>query len=328
MVPQIKLVLNSKLETILCYLKREKKKNFIQDSDSGILFKSVAEKYPHKTVLSFTLNVDGAEIFRSSKNSLWPVQLYQNYLPPKIRYRPENILLVTLYYAKKKPNPFHLVSLFAKEIDECDISIFDGNQFIDFVPVILTASCDIPARALLQNMKLPTGKSACPVSTHPGEAIANLKGGKTIRYLKRDGCELRTHNDTVQKASMMGNSMDSIDGIKGFSCMLMFDDFNVIESFAIDFMHNIPLGVVKTIMEIWIGFKILPPANNNLKIKLKNNKERKLLSERIAQLKPLMHFRRKPRPILDLPSYKATELLNLLLYYIRFAVTNLLPTKN
>ena len=36
--------------------------------------------------LSFTLNTDGVAVFRSSKNSLWPVWLVINELPPAERY--------------------------------------------------------------------------------------------------------------------------------------------------------------------------------------------------------------------------------------------------
>lgn len=272
------------------------------------------------------MNVDGAQIFRSTTNSLWLVQLYQNYLPKKIRYHAENVLLSTLWYGRNKPNAFHLLSMLAQEIEQSEVSVFNGTELIEFIPVMIMASCDIPARALLQNMKQPTGKSSCAICLHPGEPVLNVKKKTTIRYIKRDHYELRTHSDTVNKASKI-NGTDSIDGIKGYSCMLLFNDFNIIDNFAIDFMHGVALGIVKDILQIWFGMKKIPAVNNGLKIKLQNPNERKILSSRIEQLKPPMHFRRKPRALLDLANFKATEFLHLLLYYIRFAVGNLLSTK-
>lgn len=327
-IPQVKAVLNEKLEIILNHLKREHKKGIIGDVDDGILFhKLKAIHSKDAKLLTFTVNADGANIFRSSKHSLWLVQIYQNYLPPQIRYRSENILLVTLLYQANKPKPFHLMSLLAREMDNAVISAFDGNEILHFVPTILNVVNDVPAKALLQNTKLPNGKMSCSVCYHPGESVPNLNTGTTIRYVKSHDYPLRTHTDTVIKASSIKNDGDSVDGIKGYSCMLMFDNFDIIDSFGIDFMHGIALGIVKDVIEIWLGTRKIPPVNNNLKIKLKDAAERKLLSDRISQLKPLMHFRRKPRSILDIATFKATELLHLLIYYMRFSIGHLLPTK-
>lgn len=120
------------------------------------------------------MNIDGATIFRSSKSSLWVTQLYQNYLPPEIRFRKENILIVSLYFGDKKPNPFHMVALLARELDDCEINLFDGNKFQCFRPVVLSVSNDLPARAMMQNFKCSTGKSACPICYHPGQKNVNL----------------------------------------------------------------------------------------------------------------------------------------------------------
>lgn len=327
-IPQIKAILANSHLQILEYLNRKRNEGFLTDIDDGIAYNIIQNKYPNRKVLSFTMNSDGATIHRSSKHSLWITQIYQNYLPPDIRFRPENILVVSLYYGTSKPDPISLLAHFARELDDADLSIFDGNQLMHFIPIVVIASADIPARAMLQNMMGHAGKCACPVCLHPGIAVKNKNKTTTIRYLKHDNVTLRTHDDTVTKANkVISNGLESIDGIKGLSCMLLFNHFDVIENFAIDFMHGIGLGITKYVVEIWLGVKKIPQPAHDIKFKLKNPAERKILEKRILQLKPLMNFRRKPKSIFDIANFKATELINFLLYYSRFATINLLPNK-
>lgn len=328
LIPQIQLVLSARLNQVMQYLNRGHGCGVISDIDDGKAFKRIASKHENSKILSFTMNSDGAAIFGSSKGSLWLTQVYQNYLPPSIRYQKENVLITSLYYGVKKPNPFHLVSHLANELDDCSLDIFDGNQFINFVPAIVTASCDLPAKAMFQNFKGPVGKDSCSICHHPGVNVKNLKGTTTIRYLKQDHLRLRTHIETVQTASLVANgNSNAFDGIKGISCMLLFNDFDIVSNFAIDFMHGICLGVTKYTIEIWLGIKKIPDPKNGLKIKLKSAKEKICVNKRIQQLKPIMQFTRKPRPISDIALYKASELLHFLLYYYRFVLHDMLSTK-
>lgn len=329
-IPQIKSTLTTHYESIMQHLERKHDDGIMSDIDDGTAFKRISNEHPNKYILGCTVNVDGATIFRSSKGSLWIAQAYQNFLPPDIRYRPENILILSLYYGVKKPDAFHMMSFLAKELNEAEICVFDGNQLQTFIPAIITISCDLPARNMMQNMKGPVGKTSCPVCYHPGEPVKNYKGTTTIRYVRMENLKLRTHEETVMKGNLISaenmNGMDSIDGVKGLSCMILFNNFDIIQNFASDFMHGILLGIVKHLIEIWLGIKKIPDPANGLKIKLKNNEERICLNRCILGLKPLMHFKRKPRPIFDVAIFKATELLNLLLYYLRFALSGLLPT--
>lgn len=136
---------------------------------------------------------------------------------------------------------------------------------------------------------------------------------------------LRTHDETIQKANCI--TTESIDGIKGHSCMLLFDHFDIIDCFATDFMHGIGLGVAKDIIEIWLGSKKIPDPKNALKIRMKHVNERNSFNQRILNFKPLMHFRRKPRPIFEISTHKATEVLNFLFYYSRFSLSSLLSNQ-
>lgn len=181
---------------------------------------------------------------------------------------------------------------------------------------------------MLQNFQGPVGKKSCSICHHPGVGVKNSKGTTTIRYLKQDYLQLRTHNETVQAANLITNrNLNAVDGIKDISCMLLFNDFDIISNFSIDFMHGICLGVAKHTFEIWMGVKKIPDQKNGLKIRLKSANENICVNKRIQQLKPIMQFKRKPRPISDIAKYKASELLHFLLYYYRFVLRDMLSTK-
>lgn len=98
---QIKCMLKKHLPQILDYLNQDECQKAIHDFFDGNIYKR--EKMKSSSILlPFTINLDGAQIFSSSA-SLWPIQLLQNYLPPNIRFKPENIIIVGLYCSRKKP---------------------------------------------------------------------------------------------------------------------------------------------------------------------------------------------------------------------------------
>jgi len=63
---------------------REKKEGVIQDIQDGSEYKRfpLLEKFGN---LSFTINTDGAAVFKNPSTQLWPVYLEINELPPNVR---------------------------------------------------------------------------------------------------------------------------------------------------------------------------------------------------------------------------------------------------
>lgn len=101
---QIKKSLMDNFDEICEYLMRVEIGE-LTDIDDGEIQKKAKENYANsdeKKILSLTLNTDGGQIANNSTRSLWPVQLYQNYLPPEKRFSTENILVVCVYYGEKK----------------------------------------------------------------------------------------------------------------------------------------------------------------------------------------------------------------------------------
>lgn len=331
---QIQQLLDKHFEQIIAYLNREHIEGVMSDVDDSLIYKKINSKYVEiENVFSlfFSINADGAAIFNCSKGSMWPVQLYANFLPPRIRYSSENIILSTVYYGKKKPDMFRLLHTLAKEFDDLGqnlITVFKKQVFWNFRPLLLFCITDLPARAQIQAMKGPTGKFGCPYCYHEGVPTKNLAERKTIRYVQSKEMKLRTHEETVKITQQLnGNKkLDSIKGIKGINAMILFKNIDFIHSFPIDIMHGVFLGIVNDTVQIWLGKKQIPkPAYKDYKIK--SVLLRKRLEQRILKLKPTVEIHRKPRSIFEIGNFKASELMYFLWYYLRYSLVGILPNR-
>lgn len=328
--PQIRRILMKHFDVVMAYIDRQRTEDAMTDIDDGHLFEKIRTKYRNNKILTFTLNIDGANIFKCSKNSIWPVQLYFNALPPNIRFLFDNIIVTTLYYGTKKPNVETLLYPIAKELDylhEQLISIYieKENCFHNFIPVLLLCACDLPARADLQNMKNTAGFYSCPYCYQKGLSIKNASSGSTVRYVKTANVQLRTHEETISNALDAEKNKSAVYGVKGQSAMLLFDDIDVINSCVTDYMHGIPLGIFKDLMCIWLGIKTV--SNKSTEYKIKSVENRKVFNRRILKLKPFSTFNRKPRSVFEVANFKASELLFMMWYYVRYALVGLIPTR-
>lgn len=240
-------------------------------------------------MLSLTLNIDGGLIADKSTHSLWPVQLYQNYIPPEIRFLPENILVAGLYYGDHKPDPYELLYPLLSELRhlfEIEIQLMHNGIQYDFLPILLYCSCDLPARAILQNFKHPTGANACPVCLHPGDH--NKEDRMRIRYKKeRTPSNIRTHDGTIKHAYLDNNNY----GVKGLSCLFALPEFDIIDGFSTDYMHGVFLGALKRLLSLWTG------KLKSTKFKPLNKKKQEILNNRLTSIKPYSRISYLPRSL-------------------------------
>lgn len=203
----------------------------ISDVHDGALLKSLLQSYAETDVniLSLCVNVDGANKFNSNSTSLWPVQFLQNYLPPKTRFLPKNIMVSGLLYTE---GSFDFREYFLPLIAEMNglkedkIVIPIGDEEYTFKPVITHCACDLPAKAKLQETKQFGGYHACTYCHIPGEQVViKTKGGKGkkdtekkfVRYPERNRAyPLRDEKETLEKMVAVSSSgSEAIDGIKG-----------------------------------------------------------------------------------------------------------------
>lgn len=101
--------------------------------------------------------------------------------------------------------------------------------------------------------------------------------------------------------------------------MIAFKHFDLANSFCLDYMHNVPLGVFKTMLKSWIC-----TANKNAPYYI-NKKRREILDERLLSIPKCSFIGRRTRSLSQLANLKACELRSLLLFYLPTCITGLLP---
>lgn len=326
LISQIQRLLKMHFDAIMEYKNRDR--TFLTDIDDANLFRNVSESL-EKNLIALTLNADGASLSNSGGKQLWPIQLYLNCLPPSIRYLPENIIVTTFYFNEKKPSMNNLLFPLCKELENSEIIAFQtpDNDMMYFLVRVLIFSCDSPARTAMQNFVGPMGYYGCPYCNQKGVPVNNLSTGITVRYTQERNMQLRTHDETIKLMKRFENGQrNNLKGIKGVSAILQFPrGFDIINSFAIDYMHGVALGIVKDLIKIWLGKRKIPnPPYKEYKL---TPQKIELLKDRIIKLKPTNNFRRLPRSILDIADYKASEVMHCLFYYLRYSVVGLLNTK-
>lgn len=296
----------------------------ITDVQDGIEFKKIQIKYKDFFVLPLTVNTDGIKVFNSTSKSLWPIQVCLNFLSPKIRYIPENVLLVALHEGKPE-NITDFFYPFLKELkvikDNDGMKIEKNGKQIKFLPLIISCTADLPAKAEIQGMIGHNGHFGCGYCLHPGVLIKKNSASKSVvRFVAREN-QARTHDDTLKTYLKLKSANGSVNGIKSMSCMVAADAFDVIEGFSIDYLHFGLLGVVKKHMDLWTNSK------NHTEPYYISKKRQVELSNRIVRISPLAEITRKPRSIFQMADFKANEFRTLSLYYLRYCLIDLLPMR-
>lgn len=82
---QLKMSIQTNFEHLMAYKEHfDTDNDLVTDVQSGIQFKMSQKNHSNKIVLSITVNTDGAKIYNSSSvDSIWPIQIQQNFCIPK-----------------------------------------------------------------------------------------------------------------------------------------------------------------------------------------------------------------------------------------------------
>lgn len=225
------------------------------DAHDGAILRNILDQYKHSDVniLSLCLNIDGANKFKSNVLSVWPIQLVQNYLPPNIRFLPDNIIVSGLHYGKSKPNCLdYLLPLISEltHLKDNHIQMNIESQDYKFKPLITHCALDLPAKSLLQATKQYGSYDGCTYCEIPGELVEIKKGNndddnenakkkktkkktgninakkknencetnKFVRYVEgNENHKLRDEIETLEKMLAVHSSSNgkAVDGIKG-----------------------------------------------------------------------------------------------------------------
>lgn len=319
---QLKKSVIKHFEKILSYKSSfDEHSNLITDVQSAFQFKKCQANHSESLVLSLTVSTDGAKMYNSSNDSLWPIQVVQNFLPPKMRYISENIIVVGLHRGKPKMKDFFFPFLneLEKIVNEGGMRIDKNGRIFTVLPVITSLSADLPAKAEVQGMVGHSGYFGCGYCLQKGDAIKkNNKSKAVVRFISKDS-SIRTHEKIINTYDKLRTK--PIHGIKSVSCMVAAHGFDLVNGFCIDYMHCVLLGIMRKLLDLWLNTE---NASQPFFITKKKQIE---LNRRILRIKPTSEITRKPRSLDHRKELKANEFRSLLLYYLRYCLADLLQIR-
>ena len=143
---------------------------------------------------------------------------------------------------------------------------------------------------------------------------------KAVRYCFSSG-GVRTERTDEEMRNDMQLSQDSSKiqrGVKGISVVTLIPLFDVVFGFAIDFLHAVLLGVVKTLLGFWFDKKFSKKPYS-IRSRLKE------VDARLLGFCPPQNISRRPRTLSEYVHFKANELRAWLFFYSLPALEGILP---
>lgn len=225
--------------------------NVISDISDSHIYKRTTQM--DSEALTFNFNTDGAQLFKSAKKSLWPLQLHLNELPPYMRFK--HIILAGLVQTEKEPTAAFLNLFMSILVKECEDLSSSGLSIVDCdtgtirkQKVFLLFACvDTVARPKIQNRIQFNGKFGGSWCYHPGKYES---GSMRYPLLEKDP-ELRTHKEHLNDLKQTIKCKIGIRGIKGESVLLELKQFDIVWNLPPDYMHGALLGITKELLSKW-----------------------------------------------------------------------------
>ena len=246
--------------------------------------------------ISLDINIDGLPIFKSSSGQLWPILGLIKNLPVKDPF------VIGIYYGMSKPADItEYLSYFVEDVRslaETGLN-FSGINF----PVVISAFiCDAPARAFVKQIKGHSGYYACERCTQRGVYLQKVTFPSTDSPLRTD----ELFSEMAYENHQTGRSP------------LMNIPAKLVTQFPLDYMHLICLGVTRRLILLW--------KRGPLRCRISAQSVREI-SELLVSLKGFVprEFARKPRSLMDIDRWKATEFRQFLLYTGPVVLSQTLP---
>ena len=224
--------------------------NCIGDFQQGDWMKSNISFMVYRWNLALGICIDGIPTYASSKVSLWPVYCIILNLPPNIRYKIENILLVSCSTSPRLPEEYNVIcSHLISELTILHHGIPVVNSIDQHHTLLKARLCfltsDLEAKNKILNMTGYNGYYGC--------YFCNIKGtydSQHVYFPGRPGIE-RTNPELVHDAKSKSHGVKALSQL--YQLHAIYDNFQTLQSCPIDIMHNIFLGVTKKITKFWIN---------------------------------------------------------------------------
>lgn len=219
--------------------------------------------------------------------SLWPILGRIKEIPNS------NVFMIGLYSGVTKPS--NVQEYLNEFIQDVKVVVQEGLHYNDVHFTVAAPDafiCDAPARAFLKCVKGHTGYYTCERCTQKGvhvnrrmsfpELSAEIRTDQTFREMGYEG-----HQGGVSPLSELG--------------------VGLVSSFVLDYMHLVCLGAMRQLIYLWFKGPL------KCRQSVQNLTTISAFMASVRQYLP-RNFARKPRSLLEISMWKATELRQFLLY--------------
>ncbi|CAF1205337.1 unnamed protein product [Adineta steineri] len=280
--------------------------NNYNDIPFNILYRKMVKNMKDKEFISIMLHVDGISICKSKKMKLWLLSGVIIELPPHLRYRRCNMILLSIYIGTNEPKPKPwLKSCFFQlhQIKNEGVVLSNGIRCrVLFYSII----GDCPALKMILEFIAHNGYFCCFYCYIHGIHVGGA-GGKR-QYFYEDGIQLRDPTTYALESIKAAETSKNVYGHLGRSILHDLLDVPLPYSIISDYLHCTLLRHTRVIVKQI--YKSLSPQ------------QRSRFDDQLRTQKFPHTFNRKLRPVSDFAFIKGTELKNLLLYGL---LPNLLP---
>lgn len=247
--------------------------------------------------VDLNINVDGLPVAKSSLAQAWPILINVN--------GTNLVYSVGFYCGRSKPKDVNefLIPFVNELLEVIDENFTYNNK--TYKVNCRAIICDAPARALIMGIKGHTGYSCCHKCTQKGE----YKNNRVVFKLENN--TLRTDENFRTRYNKSYHNICSPMTIEKLP-------IDMVNSFPLDYMHVVCLGVVKTLVHAWIRVRKEQFSLDTVK-KTKIKEELENLEGQLP-----VEFCRPPRDIDEFERYKATEFRQFLLYTGPFVLKDIL----
>ncbi|KAL2086019.1 hypothetical protein ACEWY4_017078 [Coilia grayii] len=239
------------------------------------------------TTLLVQFNIDGLPLFKSSKLQFWPIRGLL-----KCDYT-KSPFVVGIFCGISKPNIFEYLQQFVKDLVDIQTNgvVHNGKKCCVLVDSFV---CDAPARAFIKNTKSHNGYSGCDKCDQDGVWMNKMTYPETNVRLRTD----RSFSDMIDEEHHLKQTLGPLTGI-----------VKMVSMFPLDYMHLCCLGVTRKLLVMWVKGKNLATRIPSKTVSLISRKLLELRSHTPCE------FNRKPRALIELDRWKATELQSFMLYW-------------
>lgn len=247
------------------------------------------------TILKMQVNADGLKVQKSVNKELWP--LLCRFWYGTLWSKP---YMIALYEGPSTPESVNdYIADFVRESRHLEQNGIVLNG-INCAFEIYNFVCDAPARAFMKSIKKFNAYFSCERCEVQGKWAEGRVVFADVTAVKRTDESFRSRRNAQHHAAGAASLLETLE-------------IDMVTSFLLESMHSVFLGVVRLLVNKFYRESVQRESSDKYRIKAG---ERKILSDRLVSFAATCpsEFSRKPRPLSEKDSLKATELRVLLLY--------------